>query len=499
MKLSDRQFSILVVDDEADIRCASERILTRMGHRVFLAAHGREGLEKLAGSGVDIVFLDLKMPGPDGLEILSRLRGAYPHILVIIITGYATLETAIEAMKKGAYDFITKPFQPDQLRLVAARAVDHLKLREDRDRLSAEKEQGLWSIATENSRLRTVVDSIAAGILITDRDRRIVMTNPAFHRMLKVHRDGLIGTGLSAHPDLCELNEMADETLTPDACRESGCLREIVVRDEKPRHLVTTVNTVTTENGLVLGLVAVLRDVTHFREQEREKEAFIAMLTHELRSPLSSVDTQLHVILKGLAGDLTPKQSELFGRVRKRVRHVLSMITDLLDLSRIEARRFIQDIHPLDLNPVLMGSIEMLQDQAREKKQTVELGLQDGLPQIQADPTGLKNVAANLIQNAIRYTPEGGNLEIRSGHNESTVYFSVTDTGPGIAEEYREKIFERFFRIKDERTARITGSGLGLPIVKSIVETFGGAVTVDSGLQGGSVFTVRLPISGRGL
>ena len=174
----------LVVDDEQDIRDASERILTRAGLRVLKASRGDEALSVLAKEKVDIVLLDLKMPGMDGLEVLSRISGKYKKIQVIVITGYATVETAIEAMKQGAYDFIAKPFDPDQLRIVVSRAWEKICLTREAEELERKRQRTLSDLDTEKSRIRTIIESFPSGVVVTDPKGRVVLMNPAFRQLL---------------------------------------------------------------------------------------------------------------------------------------------------------------------------------------------------------------------------------------------------------------------------------------------------------------------------
>ena len=490
---ADKLLRIMVVDDERDIRDGSERILSRLGHDVVKAEQGEEALDLLRVRRTDIILLDLKMPGMDGMEVLENILRSNPETLVIIVTGFATIETAIEAMKKGAYDFMTKPFRPDQLRLVVGRAVEHLRVKEERDRLSAEREAGLWAITTEKSRLKTVVDSIIAGLLIIELDKRIVMCNPAFNQMMGFNKDDITGSFLGEHPRLENVNEMVDELIESYSGQSGFLNREFVVPGDRPTYIRATVNSVVSETGNILGLVAVLRDVTRAKEEERERSAYIAMLTHELRSPLGAVDTQFHVVLKGLAGELSEKQRDMLSRMRERVGNVQAMINDLLDLSRIEARQFVQEKKASDITNVVKDTIELLSDQAVEKELTLSVRLEPSLPHVLADPASLKEATTNLISNAIRYTPKGGRVEVTTGVDGGYVVLNVADDGIGIAKEHQDKIFNRFFRVKDEKTRHVVGTGLGLPIVKAIVEEHLGTVSVESEPGRGSVFTVSLP------
>ena len=154
------------------------------------------------------MLLDLKMPGLDGMEVLQRLRQRDPSVLVIVITGYATVETAIEAMKQGAYDFIPKPFEPDQLRIVVNRAADKIRLTRETQKLELEKARTLFDLDTEKSRLRTIIESLPDGVLVTNTGGQVVLINPSCRQMLKLGRDAASGRPIQDYlPDeaLCRL------------------------------------------------------------------------------------------------------------------------------------------------------------------------------------------------------------------------------------------------------------------------------------------------------
>jgi DNA-binding NtrC family response regulator len=193
---------VLVVDDEQDIRDASERILSRAGYQVQKASRGDEALDIMNKNSVDIVLLDLKMPGMDGLEVLARIREWNTEIQVIVITGYATVETAIEAMKQGAYDFIPKPFEPDQLRIVVHRAWEKIRFIREAEKLEQERNRTLSDLDTEKSRVRTIIESFPSGVVVTDSKGRVVLMNPAFKQLLGLDSSLKAGKGIEAYlPD----------------------------------------------------------------------------------------------------------------------------------------------------------------------------------------------------------------------------------------------------------------------------------------------------------
>src|SRR5512136_919887 len=163
--------NILVIDDEQIMRDGCQRILSKDGWSVLTAENGKKGLEEIQAQpeSIDVILLDLMMPGMSGMEALDHIRTIDPNLLVVVITGYATVESAVEAMKKGAYDFIPKPFTPDQLRIVVRRALEKRTLQKEADFLRKEREKSLRDIATEKSKVKTIINCMGDGVLVCDR------------------------------------------------------------------------------------------------------------------------------------------------------------------------------------------------------------------------------------------------------------------------------------------------------------------------------------------
>ena len=190
-KIHSEPFTLLVIDDDQTMRDGCSRILSKSGWTALTAENGQEGLDQVRGrpEEIDVVLLDLMMPGVSGMEVLERSLAMVPDLLVIVITGYATVESAVEAMKKGAYDFISKPFTPDQLRIVVKRALEKRTLQREAEFLRLERKRSLRDISTEQSKIKTIIKSMGDGVLVCDQDGSIVLTNPAANRMLQLLGD----------------------------------------------------------------------------------------------------------------------------------------------------------------------------------------------------------------------------------------------------------------------------------------------------------------------
>jgi len=223
------------------------------------------------------------------------------------------------------------------------------------------------------------------------------------------------------------------------------------------------------------------------------KSSFVSIVAHEIRGPLSTILSQIKILTDGLAGELGAKQADILGKISRKVEGLVALSNELLDLSRIEAGLIVQDKHQVQLMDILDTLVGFMQTKAREKN--ISLNLKKArLRLINADGKSMEEVFSNLITNAIIYTPEGGKVTVSGKVKGDFVDVSVSDTGYGIAPEEIPRIFERFYRVKNEKTRNIGGTGLGLPIVKSIVEAHNGTIKVESKEGVGSTFYVRLPV-----
>jgi two-component system phosphate regulon sensor histidine kinase PhoR len=250
---------------------------------------------------------------------------------------------------------------------------------------------------------------------------------------------------------------------------------------------------VKSEEGEVLGTVTVLEDMTYLLELDRMKGDFIAMVSHELRSPISAIVQNINLILNGLVGETTEKQRHLLSRAKERSKGLLDLIADLLEISKIEAGMTMQCKEPLRVEEVVRTVVELMDAEARVKGVSLAAHLDASLPPVLGDKENLEGVFTNLVSNAIKYTPEGGTVQIETCADGDYVKTVVKDTGIGISEEDLPRIFDKFSRIKTEKTRGIVGTGLGLSIVKNIVEAHLGSISVESEEGKGTAFTVFLP------
>jgi two-component system phosphate regulon sensor histidine kinase PhoR len=480
---------ILVADDEKAIRDGCHRVLAGQGYEVLTAENGQTALDALAKEEIDILLLDLKMPVLGGEEVLEVVRATYPEIPVIIITGHGTVDTAVECMKKGAYDFITKPFQLNQFLIIVGRAADKRTL-EVKARLFQEVNlKNLYDLGLEKSRIKTIVNCMGNGVMVTNRNLEVVLHNPALMRLLEISRKADNPTPITEIIDHESLNSTLKRILSGEAPQDESTALEIPAG----RNILRSISApVLGPDGAVVGTVTVLENITAFKQLDQMKSDFVNMVAHELRSPLVSIRQLNSVLLEGLAGPMEQKQQDFISRGTRKIDALLGLINDLLDVAKIEAGRFVQRKVPTDIGKIIEECVSLLEPRARDQGITLTYSSQ-ALKWVHGDPKNMEEIFNNLISNAINYSPDGGHVTVAAKGLGEYVEIRVTDTGVGIPAEELPKIFDKFYRVKHPKTRRVMGTGLGLAIVKGAVEAHHGTIDVESVVDKGTTFRVLLP------
>ncbi|MFN8241454.1 MAG: hybrid sensor histidine kinase/response regulator [Bacteroidales bacterium] len=366
---------VLVIDDEPGIRSGVTRILSSFHvtypfmdedytYEVLEAASGEIGIEMLEASKPDIILLDNKLPGMQGVEVLEYIRKKGYDIVVAMITSYASLDVAVRATRDGATDFIPKPFTPQEL--------------------------------------KSSIENISKQLY--------------------------------------------------------------------------------------------LKRITHKLKQEGKKirYQFLSVLSHELKAPLNAVEGYLRMMQEKQSGDSIDDYATAIERSLQRIQAMRNLIMDLLDFTKIRLERKDEKIQEVDLRAVASSAISTVQPYAIQMEVTVALDVRSA-DVIMADPDDIEIVFNNLLSNAVKYNRFGGRVEVTIDSSETEAIVVFSDTGIGIKEEDIENLFTEFVRIKSEKTRNISGSGLGLSIVRKVIEMYKGSIKVESTPDVGSVFTVRLP------
>ncbi len=487
--------TVLVIDDEESLRLGCKRILSKSGYRVVLASTGEEGLSvaRKGPNSISVVILDLMLPDTSGMEVLKGLKELDPELPVVVITGYATVDKAVEAMKAGAYDFIPKPFTPDQLRITVDRATERRRFQLEREYFQKEMERTLRDVVLEKSRVKAIVNSMMEGLAVTNAQGEIVLINPRAKLYLSLGDGDCIGKRfedilpkdcefLSVYREVSKIQDGSCSSVSGE-CKVGETFLKVDIspfRDE--------------DTGEILGFVVVLNDITEFKNLDMMKSEFVSMVSHELRAPVGAISQQISVILKGYVGELNEKQRELLERIKERCNGLLELVRDLLDLAKIESGLFTEYRETINFPEVVKEEAELLQEEARKKDIVMNLSMDSSPLNVEADRRSIQMIVMNLLSNAIKYNRPGGRVDVVVERAGDFLKFQVADTGVGIPEEDIPRIFDRFYRVKTGETRKIVGSGLGLSIVKTLIEKLGGRIEVESKLGEGTRFTVVLPL-----
>ncbi len=370
---------VLIVDDEIGMREGCRRALIRHDFEVRTAEHGVDGLRLLREEPFDLVLLDAMMPGMSGLEILDRIRAQDPDIICIMITGYATVDLAAQAMKQGAHDFLPKPFTSDELLNVVQRGIE-------------------------------------------ERQRRLASRQ-------KQERD--------------------EETLQLERTRREQAKLDAV------------------------------------------ESRFMLVVVHELRNPAGVIKNYLQMMRAGYVED--DEWDEYLANLDGRAGQLLCMLDDLLELANLKGMLLMPRLQEVAVAPVVETVVRQIRPAAESKGLGLVVEIA-GQPVVRIQPGHLRSLCHHLLDNAVRYTPQG-QVTVRVSQEQGHLLLVVSDTGIGISTEELTRVFQEFYRSEAGKEQVELGTGLGLSIVNQIVKIYEGSILVDSAPGQGTAVSVRLPLS----
>lgn len=336
----------------------------------------------------------------------------------------------------------------------------------------------------ERQRLAAILIGTSDAVIVTSPDDRVLLMNPAAEIAFGVVATRVVGKRV--HDTV--LDPTVIQLLTTPVTDGGAQTGEIILPDG--RTLYGVASAIQLEGGPLLGHVAVMRDITRFKELDAMKTEFVATVSHDLRSPLTYM--RGYAAMLPMVGELTPKQAEYVEKIQGGIEQMTELVDDLLDLGRIEARVGFQRVEF-----VMADLVKAVAEEAQGRAMAFGLNLKTAISTqgtMMGDPALIKRAVSNLVDNAIKYTPPGGTITIGLSERDKSLVVRVTDTGLGIAPEDQVRLFEKFYRVKRRETMDIKGSGLGLAIVKSIAEWHHGRVWVESQLGAGSTFYIALPV-----
>ena len=499
--------AVLVVDDRPQALQLVEALLKGLVQAVRKATSGEEALEILAKEDFAVVLLDVRMRGLDGFEVARRMREVERTRLtpIIFLTGVQMADSdVLQGYAAGAVDYLLKPLDPFILRSKVAVFVELYQKSREIERQARELER-------QQNFIDRLLRQVPVGMAFFDRSSVCRMVNSEFLRLTGLARGMVAGgsveralEGLGVDASLWQTvlrtGEVVRATGLPSPARPDKAARAPCVDLEALP--------VAGEGGFPEGVLIILHDVTDRAEIERLqaahidslehidalKDQFLGMLSHELRTPLNFIVGFASVLEDEVAGRLNEDQAKYVKRILTGSNVLCSLVDDLLDLSRIQAGKFALNCERVDFCAAARDVLTNLLPLAEQKSISLIDKLPCDLPALTSDRNRIGQILVNLVNNAIKFTDEGGSVSIRARVEDESLLCEVQDTGIGIAPEDQERLFHPFTQVDMSSTRKAGGTGLGLSICRALVEAHGGTIGVNSTPGEGSVFWFRIPM-----
>lgn len=355
----------------------------------------------------------------------------------------------------------------------------------------------------EREHVSAILLNLTAGVIEYGRNFSIILMNPAAERLLNVSLHSVRGERVTqswfADPVKSTLAKMffkdADQVKEIETPFLGPRAHDVVVQKPLERNLRVTTVPIMGERGEITNFLKVVQDVTQEKLIARLKSEFITIAAHQLRTPLSAIKWTFRILLDGDLGEIRPRQKEVMERGYTSNENMIRLVNDLLDVSRIEEGRFGYEFAKHDLKPFLEEIIQGTKIELEKKQLQFRISIADNLPQLTFDTIKLRLALSNIIENAVNYTSSGGTVTVSARRNNNVVEIVVTDTGVGIPDAERKRLFTKFFRGSNVMRMQTNGSGLGLFLAKNIVLSHGGDIRIDSTEGKGTTVTITLPVS----
>ncbi len=368
-------------------------------------------------------------------------------------------------------------------------------IREQAERLGSM----LRSQQIEAAKSQAILEGIADGVLVMDPNGRVVLFNAAAERILGIKRDEALGRLFDEMVGL--YGSMAREWAlhieqwrqSPETHHPGQYLAQRIEIGE--RFISVHLSPVISATQEFLGLVSVFRDITTEVQADRAKSDFVSMVSHELRTPMTAVKAYVDLLLMETPGPLNDQQRKFLKVVKGNSERLIDLVSDLLDISRIEAGKVKLERQPVDMADIIEQVVMTIAPNVEEKNQQIRVIAPTNLPKAFGDPARLTQILTNLVGNAHKYTPEGGSIALYAYVRHGMLHVAVADTGIGISPENQRKVFERFYRVDDPGVRETTGTGLGLSIAALLVQMHGGQIWLESEVGEGSTFYFTVPLA----
>jgi two-component system phosphate regulon sensor histidine kinase PhoR len=444
--------------------------------------------------GRDVMFVRVAVPVTDIDEAMRDIfrqvaGGAVFVILLAAVTGlYVSrrLTRPLEAMREGAARFSAGELA---YRLPLSGSEEMAALSGEMNRMAELLDRRLNQLFHERNTREAVFDSMTEGILAVDVDRNVIHINRAGTTLLQLEGREVMGKPVESLVRNASLQRLLRNAIAGDGPVEG----EVETTDGRDLLLKVRGTALRSRDNLRIGALIIMQDLTHMRRLEQMRQDFVANVSHELKTPITSIKGFAETLLDGADDDPAMRQRFL-GIIARQAQHLDAIVADLLLLSSVEHGEKSQTIalERLPLRPVLDAAVEVCRLQAEKKRIEVKLDC-DPLLEANLSPHLFEQALVNLLDNAIKYSGEDSAVTVGAAARDHETVVFVRDAGSGIEQRHLDRIFERFYRVDKGRSRQMGGTGLGLSIVKHIATALGGRVTAESHLGEGSIFRIHLP------
>ena len=394
------------------------------------------------------------------------------------------MTSAIEGLSDEAPQSPTRDLHPDEIGEMSL-AVDDL---------AARLERRIHRVQAERDRLDAVLESMTEGVAAVDPEGRVARVNAAFLGIVGFAGDPppvgrtLLSVVRSDALDLAARRALAGEPVL---------FSESTLTTRPPRTVVITAAPVRAPGGAVTSAVVVLRDVTERRRLQAVRRDFVANVSHELKTPIAAIRGYAETLLDGALTEDPEAAADFVRTILEHAHRMTELVTDLLDLAALDAGAYQLQAAEISVEEVLDRARGGVAEKARRRRVQVEVSSPADVPPVRCDARALGQVLVNLLDNAVKYGPEGGTVRLTADPRPGSLVFTIADQGPGIPVNLRDRVFERFYRVDPGRARAMGGTGLGLSIVRNLVRLMNGRVELTCPAEGGSVFSVSLPVGPR--
>jgi PAS domain S-box-containing protein len=426
--------------------------------------------------------------------IASILSVAFATFAVWLFSQYLIqpllkLINTIQQIRGGKLDFKLEPPSGDEI----GELTEELKMM--MNRLQRYESMNIDLIIAEKKKSESIVESISEAIIVTDKKNNIILINKIAEEIFDVTIETALNKNIK---EVISNNKIFDwiqkviETKKPLSVDTTPYLA--LGKEEDKKYYRPKLTPMLSATGDVLGVVTILQDVTRFKELDRLKSDFMATISHEFRTPLTSISMSIDILNQEILGPLSQKQKELLESTNEDLKRLRKMAKELLELSRLEAGREIVKKEFSSINEIVEFTLKPLWLPFEDKEVSLNINIENDLPNIFVDKSQISTVLTNILNNALKYTNPGGTVSLEVKRIDENILFKITDTGRGIPEEHQTMIFDKFYQFKESVETSPGSVGLGLAISKEIVESYNGKIWVESKLGKGSSFMFTIPI-----